>query len=205
MKFHASIKNNQSKIVNYLIIAFFYIFSVSCTGVLDKTIFIPDETYPELPAYSEWGYNSFGAYYERNVFISTNDIIPCKIVYNNGVLNFLLSGKVSSEKMILTFSFPLSEVKTIADLAVLHNKTLDLTENCTVKMEIKNAQTALEVSSGSLHFKRFQLLNVDEKFDRIILSGTFDVKFLKNGLPETVSNGRFDLGITNDNFNSNAK
>ena len=169
---------------------------------LDKTIFIPDKDYPELPAYSEWGYNSFGAIYERANFISTNDIVPCKIVYRDGTLNFSLIGRHNRDNATLTFSFPLSEVKTIEDLAALHNLTVNLADTGTVKLEENNSQTTFEVLSGQLWFKRFQLLRVDEQVNRIILSGIFEVKFLKNGLPENISYGRFDMGITNRDFYS---
>ena len=171
---------------------------------LDRTIFIPDANNSELPAYTEWGYNSFGTIYERDIIVSTNRIVPCKIVYKDGTLDFLLIGRRANWKEVtLTFSFPLQEVKTIENLAVLHNFKINLTENCIVTLEENDSQTTLDVLSGNLHFKRFQLLMVDDKINRIILSGTFDMKFLKNGRPETISNGRFDMGITNRDFYSN--
>jgi len=173
-------------------------------GSLDRTIYIPDEDHPDLPAYTEWGYNSFGAFYERDKIGSTNDIVPCKIVYKDGILDFSLLGRYLQKNTALTFSFPLSEIKTIEDLAILHNFKLDLTENCTVTLEEDNYPTTFEVRSGELHFKRFQLLRVDERLNRIILSGTFEVRVLKNGRPETISNGRFDIGITNNDFYSYA-
>jgi hypothetical protein len=169
---------------------------------LDRTIFIPDEDNPELPAYTEWGYNSFGAFYERDKIGSTNDIVPCKIVYKDGRLDFSLIGRCQRNKTALTFSFPLSEVKAIDDLSILHNFKVNLTENCIVTLEEENSPTTFEVLSGQLHFKRFQLLRVDEKVNRIILSGIFDLKFLKNGRPESISDGRFDMGITDRDFYS---
>jgi len=188
------------------ILVAFAVLLFSCSvDSLDRTIFIPDEDNPELPAYTEWGYNSFGAVYERETIVSTNNnTMPCKITYKDGTLDFSLIGRYQQEKAILTFSFPLSEVRTIYDLSVLHNLILDLTENCTVKLEENNTQSTLDVLSGQLHFKRYQLLRVDEKINRIILSGIFNVRFLKNGLPETISDGRFDLGITDGDFYSYA-
>jgi hypothetical protein len=53
-----------------------------------------------------------------------------------------------------------------------------------------------------LYFKRIQLLSIDDIENRIILSGTFGIKFLKNGLSETISDGRFDIGITDRDFHS---
>ena len=186
------------------IVAALSILLLSCDEEpLDRTIFIPDEDNRQLPAYTEWGYNSFGATYEREIFISTNQIVPCKIVYNNGILDFALIGQLNWDNTVLTFSFPLSEeIKNIGDLAVLHDLSLDLSKNCTVKLEANNAQTTFEVLSGKLYFRRFQLLRVDGEVNRIILSGTFNVKFLKNGRPETILDGRFDMGITEKDFYS---
>ena len=190
---------------NILIISIFSLLLFACTkNVLDRTIFIPDKKYPELPAYTEWGYNSFGAFIEKNKFIATDEIVPCEIMYKDDFLHFSLIGWYNREKTTLTFSFPLSKIKTIYDLSVLHNLMLNLTENCIVKLEENNTQTTLDVLSGQLHFKRFQLLRVDEEVNRIILSGVFDVSFLKNGQTETISNGRFDMGITDRHFYSHA-
>ena len=183
----------------------------ACTyenDIMDKTVFIPDEENANLPAYTEWGYNSFGAVYERSYFVSAYDIIPCKITYRNGVLNFHISGRIGSRyydtnEMILTFSFPTSlvgeynPINEYMDLMVLHQKEIDLTgTSCEVKMT-RNAQAeTLSLLSGRLTFKRAQLLRIDNKENRVILSGTFDVRFLRNNIPEVISDGRFDFGIT---------
>ena len=187
-------------------ISIFAIFSLllfSCKkDRLDETIFIPDEDNFELPAYTEWGYNAFGAVYELETINSRYNAAPCKIVYKNGALDFSLIGRISNFKAAtLTFSFPLlPEVKTIFDLDVLHDLTVNLAENCTVTLEVNDTQITLEDVSGKLHFKRFQLLRVDEKINRIILSGIFDLTFKKNELSETISDGRFDMGITEKDF-----
>lgn len=180
--------------------AIFSLLLFSCAkDSLDRTIFIPDAENPELPAYTEWGYNSFGAIYERENFVSTNSIVPCKIVHENGMLNFSLSGQYDY-KATLTFSFPLSKVRTIEDLKILHDSIINLKESCIVKWEENYETATFEVLSGQLHFKRFQLLRVDEKVNRIILSGTFEVRFTKNGRPENITDGRFDMGITDKDF-----
>ena len=43
-----------------------------------------------------------------------------------------------------------------------------------------------------------QLLKIDGEENRVILSGLFELRFLKKGRPETISDGRFDVGINND-------
>jgi len=194
----------------YILSAVILLLISSCSydNYMEKTVFIPDEDDRNLPAYTEWGYNSFGAKYERTYFTATYDIIPCKVVYRSGILNFNISGRVGSgynngSEMTLTFSFPASLVgennpmSDYKDLMVLHKKEIDLTDaSCEVKLT-KNSQTeVLSIFSGKLAFKRAQLLRINEKENRVILSGTFDMRFLRNELPEVLSDGRFDFGIT---------
>ena len=64
----------------------FLIITASCEKLedfsLSGTIFIEDPYYPGLPIYSEWGYNTFGAYIDRKPFISTSDDLPIKVIVN---------------------------------------------------------------------------------------------------------------------------
>jgi len=179
----------------------------SCSyDLMETTIFIPDENDRNLPAYTEWGYNSFGAKYERSYFFATKDIVPCKVVYQDGILNFSLCGCTGSEyhywsnhqnEMALTISFSSSPVKDFRDLIELHKKEFDLTDSfCKVKMTKGYQTDTLTVLSGHLNFKRAQLLRINEKEDRVILSGIFDAQFFRDDIPERISDGRFDLGIT---------
>ena len=184
----------------------FLLLFYSCNyDLMEKTIFIPDENDSNLPAYTEWGYNSFGAKYERLYFIATNDIVPCKVVYQNGILKFSLSGRAglgysiwnnNNDKITLTFSFPASPIKNFKDLLILHKKEFDLTDlSCEVKMAINSQQENISLLSSNLNFKRAQLLRINDKENRVILSGTFNMQFFRNDILETMSNGRFDLGI----------
>jgi hypothetical protein len=175
--------------------------------VMDKTIFIPDGNDGNLPAYTEWGYNSFGAKYERLYFLASEAIVPCKVIYQNGLLNFSLSGNLRSyatgsdyyfryEDMTLTFSFPYARMTAYADLVALHDTRIDLTgASCTVTLERDNTPVDITLFGGYLFFKRAQLLGIDGVTDRVILSGYFDLQFLSNGKPESISSGRFDVGI----------
>jgi hypothetical protein len=182
---------------------------VACSkDEMDRTIFIPDENDGNLPAYTEWGYNSFGAEYERTYFLATNNIVPCKIVYKNGELQFFLNGRVGSgypyydyKSMTMAFIFPVDPISNYADLMQLNNVKIDLaTAGCTVKMVQNDNETILDVVGGELYFKRTQLLKIDDAVNRVILSGTFELQFLKNGLPTSMSDGRFDLGINDKVF-----
>ena len=170
---------------------------------MDRTIFIPDKNDSNLPAYTEWGYNSFGAKYERDYFLSSDAFVPCKIVYKDGQLQFLLQGEIKNnwKKMTLTFIFPSEPLQNYNDLAKLNNRKINLADDdCTVIITRDSSETILNVSGGELHFKRAQLLSIDEEMNRVILSGVFDVQFLQDNLPFSFSNGRFDVGITKDVF-----
>ncbi|GHT62402.1 hypothetical protein AGMMS50239_15620 [Bacteroidia bacterium] len=191
----------------YGLIAIILLALCSCTGdVMDETIFIPDEKDSNLPAYTEWGYNSFGAKYERTYFLASHDIVPCKIVYQDGILHFSLSGRIGTryyygeDKMKLTFSFPISyPIMEYKDLTALNNLEINLTDaSCEVKIERNGKVELIHPRSGHLFFKRTQLLRIDDKENRVILSGLFEMSFLHNGVPEQISDGRFDLGVNKD-------
>ena len=177
-------------------------FTACSEDTLDKTIFIPDENDSTLPAYTEWGYNSFGAQYERDYFLSSDKIVPCKILYSEGLMQFALTGTIRSNKeMTLMFIFPSPQTNSYEDLQHLHNREIDLTDdNCEVRILQDNTTIKLDVISGKLHFKRIQLLNVDEEKNRVILSGIFDLRFWQNDFPTTISKGRFDMGINDSYF-----
>jgi hypothetical protein len=157
-----------------------------------------------LPAYTEWGYNSFGAEFERNYFLASNSIIPCKITYTKGQLQFSLSGVVNGYKeMTLAFNFPTEKYYDYGDLVQLNDLKIDLsTADCTVKMSKDDKDTVLNIVEGELYFKRTQLLFIDDKVNRVILSGTFELRFVENNFPTNISNGRFDLGINENLFYS---
>jgi hypothetical protein len=102
--------------------------------------------------------------------------------------------------MTLTFSFPWeSSMKEYKNLTTLHNVEIDLTgASCEVEIEINGDKKVINPLSGRLFFKRTQLLRIDDKEDRVILSGIFDMSFLRNDIPESIYDGRFDLGINKD-------
>lgn len=189
----------------YIFIISSLIFFAACDEEsIDRTVFVPDENDSRLPAYTEWGYNSFGAIYERTYFVATNNRVPCKIIYKDGSLKFVLIGSVGgsyypSDQMSLHISFPFQSMQQYQDLLALHDVKLNL-KDCNVELGFaENPLQPLSVLSGELHFKRAQLLTIDDVEDRVILSGTFFLQFLtENLLPETISDGRFDIGIYKD-------
>ncbi|MDR0546994.1 MAG: hypothetical protein LBG77_05360 [Dysgonamonadaceae bacterium] len=189
------------------IIAILALGLISCAvdESLDQTIVVKDEQDPNLPAYTEWGYNSFGAKYERTYFLASNTWAPCKITTKNGQVNFILQGSLSGtsiyDKTILTISFPAPEIRQYADLLLLHERSFNLKDaSCSVRLEYGIENQLLNLIAGNITFKRAQQLRVDDKNDRIILSGTFAVQFLNNDRPESFSRGRFDLGLIEQDF-----
>jgi hypothetical protein len=86
----------------------------------------------------------------------------------------------------------------------LNNTVIDLTNaSCEVTMEKElpvKENVTITVLSGNLTFRRAQLLRIDEQENRVILSGIFNLKFLVNNRPEAISDGRFDVGISDSDF-----
>jgi hypothetical protein len=187
----------------------------SACSDMERTIFISDDNDANLPAYTEWGYNSFGAKYERLYFLVCKSIIPCKITYQEGILNFSLTGTLSEdwygdygrfnpETMTLTVSFPSEPMHEYRDLLALHGRVIDLADSSSCRVNIERTdKTGITVVPlrGHLTFRRAQLLRIDGKENRVILSGSFDLQFLTNNKPESISDGRFDVGIHTDFYN----
>jgi len=168
---------------------------------LQNSIFINDINNPGLPEYSEWGYNTFGAYIDREVFASTNYELPAKIVVTKDTFNLMLKGKLNTEVVTLRFSIVGYSPVDYQGLITLNDSTVDLTaKNCFVTMTDPVSTTRLQVYEGKLFFKRVQKLYVDKELTESILSGTFNFKTLRNGEPISISNGRFDVGVGSDNF-----
>jgi hypothetical protein len=185
---------------------------VSCNEYdLSKSIFIPDKENPDLPAYSEWGYNTFGAYYDREPFVNHNSVVPAKVITTGGTTSFMLIGILGSYKfyynspdrpgVTFTIELPGFSAQTRADLLELNDVVINLSDPlCNVHFTINGHEKQVEILSGSLHFKRVQNLIVDKEPTMIILSGTFLLQALIDGVPSSISEGRFDVGIGNDNF-----
>lgn len=168
---------------------------------LSVTVFIEDPYYPGLPIYSEWGYNTFGAYIDRKPFISTNDDLPVKIIVNTDTLHLILRGRMGTQNVDLKFSIKGYSPATNFDLTELDNTTINLKDSGrSATLKIGNETTVLNLIEGELIIKRVQRLYVDEEPMRTILSGYFNFKTFLNNEPVAISYGRFDLGIGYENF-----
>lgn len=168
---------------------------------LSGTIFIEDPYYPGLPIYSEWGYNTFGAYIDRKPFISTDNDLPAKIMVNTDTLHLLLRGLMGTQNADLTFSIKGYSIATYFDLIELNNTTINLKDSGrSVSLKIGNETKILNLIEGELKVDRVQRLYVDEEPTRTIISGHFNLKTFLNNEPVAISYGRFDLGIGYENF-----
>lgn len=179
---------------------------------LKKSVFIYDAEFTDLPAYSEWGYNTFGAYYDRVPFISNTKTVPAKVIIMDNAMSFVLGGQKQAEnyysgsnyqEMTITFKMPGFAPEQYTGLIVLNDTVLDLKNpEYQVLVSIDTMKYTAVILSGELKIKRAQNLLVDKKQIEVILSGYFEFKALINNKPITVSDGRFDVGINSDNFYS---
>ncbi len=188
------------------------IFLVSCMkeNELKKSVFIYDPENVDLPSYSEWGYNTCGAYYDREVFVSINALVPAKITTTDTSFTFLLDGQKGVYddyyyydycEMMISFTLSGFTPDHFAGLAQLNDSIIDLTSSdCDVSITIDTMKYTAEILDGELNFKRVQILKVDNQLVEAILSGYFDFKAIINDKPITISEGRFDVGIGPDNF-----
>ena len=187
-------------------IIFFLILLSGCFEAdLQRSIYLPDDEFPELPKYSEWGYNTFGAFVDRQPFVSNDAETPIKVVAEPGRTSFRFTGQrglfMTGEPFAISFVLPDLQPETYDDLMLLHNSSWDLaSEDTDVIFTEGVAKDTIEVLNGYLNFKRVQYLIVDQKAEQVILSGVFEFQVIRKGIPITVSNGRFDVGVADHNF-----
>ena len=200
-------KNN---IIKAMIAALITIFCVACSSEknLDDTIIIYDEDYPDLPIYSELGYNTFGAYYDRDVFISNYNQVPGKFILSDSTATFTLSGYLNNinfgndtKNVSVVFTIPNCYPSSCSDLTTLDKKIYNVGDSAfNIAINVDGTQQEAKILSGQIEFKRAKNLLVDKVQTEVILSGYFNFKAIVNGTPITMSNGRFDIGIGEYNF-----
>ncbi len=197
----------KTRLIFFIAVLFLFA-GCSKENELKNSVMIYDEEYTDLPAYSEWGYNTFGAYYDRAVFISNYEAVPAKVIVTNDEMSFLLDGQNETlyengdyAEMSVTFKMPGFTPANYSDLLVLNDTIFDLTNPAyELIVSIDTINYTADILSGEFNFKRAQNLLVDTKQIEVILSGYFEFKALIDEKPVTVSNGRFDVGIGTDNF-----
>lgn len=173
---------------------------------LKKSIFIPDPEDANLPSYTEWGYNTFGAYINRDIFIYSDSQIPLQIAVKGNTTAFQLVGKTGdylTSKTSTSLSFQLTNIAPTSPegLDVLNKRVFQLTDPAVeVYLEQNGRRSKLAIRTGTLTFERVQRVTIDRKYSQMILSGYFDISATLNGGPITISDGRFDVGIR-DGYN----
>lgn len=174
---------------------------------LKKSVMIYDDEFTDLPAYSEWGYNTFGAYYDRDVFISNNQDVPLKIISQNGSMQMLFSGETNLNSwepyasMTMKITFDTFSPQHFTDLLILNDSILDFTsDDVHVEFNLNGSIIDAHIISGGMHVKRAQQLFVDDELIEVILSGYFEFQMMVEDVPVSVSEGRFDCGIGQSNF-----
>ncbi len=197
----------KNKFQYIFILSLMIITACSKDHELQKSIFIPDPDFPELPQYSEWGYNTFGAYYDREAFISNSNVVPVKVAVTNDTASFIFQGQsggnyyYETNQMSMKISLAGFIPSNYTELIVLNDSTINLQNpDCRVYITKNNITYAANILSGSLQFKRAQNLLVDKEQTEVILSGYFEFTALINNEPVAISDGRFDVGIGTSNF-----
>ncbi len=191
-----------------------FIFLAGCSreSELEKSVYITDPDTDGLPKYSEWGYNTFGAYYDRAIFVSTNGQVPAKVISSDTATQLIFEGQkyvidyygvnyADGVDMTMTFTFSGLICNTFNDLVALNDSIVDLTDpGCHLSFHNAEGEMPVKVIGGHMTIHRAQNLMVDKQPVETILSGYFDLQLLVDGKPVTISDGRFDVGIGADNF-----
>ena len=176
---------------------------------LKKSIFIDDPVNPGLPEYSEWGYNTFGAYYDRQIFISNDLAVPLKVIVSNDSTTLLFSGQLGASTyysdgeagMSMRLTIPGYAPADYSGLISLDDSIMDLSKpDYRVEISIDSSDYQANILDGQLEIKRAQKLLVDKEQVEVILSGYFNFRALIKNEPVSVTEGRFDVGIGKDNF-----
>jgi hypothetical protein len=193
----------------YVLATLVVLFACDSDYELKQSVFIEDAASPGLPRYSEWGYNTFGAYYGREKFVSNEVDVPLNVIHEGSTTSFEFNGQLGSQHVSsgfdnsfsMTLTYEGFNPESYEDLIELNNVTLDLMDVAhTIVFKDATGAYQAEILSGHIHVKRAQHLLVDRRPTQVILSGVFEMQAKINGVPVTISDGRFDIGVSPDNF-----
>ena len=193
-----------------IIIAVALIAMTACSkSDLKQIQYIEDPDYPGLPAYSEMGYNTFGAYINEQVFTVSyyGSNRPFYLVADRECLTMTLYGWRDGTDLNMIFTLPIDSTYHLEDyhsLLALDGKTftIDTTPtSCNVTMEGYYAPNIESIYSGYIKFEKVQQVLVDKTDAEVVVSGKFQFRaFTPNGTRIDVTGGRFDLGVDHSNF-----
>lgn len=169
---------------------------------LQRSIFVRDIKYPDLPQYSEWGYNTFGAFINEDVFVSGAELWePASVMQNDTAMILSFHGELRSQgrdttDMIMYFTITRSSPVYAKFLSGLDDSIIDLSASSNqAQIMTDNSLFPVTITHGEIHFKRVQNLVVDMEPMETILSGTFEFEGNMDGNPVRVTLGRFDVGV----------
>ncbi len=194
----------QSRLVFVVVMVTLVVFT-SCHKdddyFLSESLFVEDPYAPGLPIYSEWGYNTFGAYIDRSPFVSNHTDVPVNIYVTTDTLHMILRGTLNDLPATLTLSIQGYDPASHLALNVLDSTLINLKDpGQSATLKVGNTTTHLTIIEGELFFKKVQRLYVDEEATRTIMAGLFQLKTFINNEPTAISSGRFDLGVGYNNF-----
>jgi hypothetical protein len=176
----------------------------SCVGDPDlyNPVFIRDKNYPELPEYSEWGYNTFGAFFNDDVFVSSEkQWEPASVMQGESTMTLSFHGEkrvkgMDTTDMILNFIISRPATSYSNFLYSLNDSIIDLsTSSNQVQIMYDSTLYPVTITTGELHFKNVKNMVIDLEPMETIFSGTFDFEGIMNGNPVSVTLGRFDVGV----------
>lgn len=178
---------------------------------IERVIWVDDDEYEGLPAYTEWGYNTFGAYVNNRTFASARYFseAPMHFYSGNDTLTFCMEAhQYSTYSPIIStlkFVFPYKHITKYTGLKELQGVVVDLAAD-DVKVRVLTSvndyseEVTLNVESGELKFSRVQILYIDGDMVEAIVSGTFQFDATTEGTSLEVRHGRFDVGVDGDNL-----
>lgn len=180
------------------------LFACSEGSDLKKSIFVPDAEDSRLPAYTEWGYNTFGAYTDgRDVFTFSNSDIPLKIYASSSATELEFSGEMyeeyganNSQRELIIRTTAIAP-KSAEDLAALNGKNIKLDATNAEVYVVKNGvKSKIVLTTGSsITFNRVQKIYIDKKYTQMIVSGYFEILTASARSSDSFTDGRFDVGI----------
>lgn len=191
--------------INILITILIFTIIGGCSYELDyyaaSIIFIEDDDNPQLPIYSEKGYNSFGIYWGLSPLVTKHQHDPSKIVSKNDSCHIYLSGTVEYTPYTVIISIPEYSPESFNELIQLNNKEYNLSLlECNLSLLSGSSKIELELMDGLFKIHKAQNMYIDKKINSVVLSGKFWFKAVIDDEPISFSNGRFDIRYGDDNF-----
>jgi hypothetical protein len=164
---------------------------------LEKPVFINDVNNPGLPVASELGYNTFGAYYNSKIWISSktqnyvspDDMLTIGTTEDSTVIH--LEGiDYANQPLEVAFLITKHVIVNDDDLASFGKRSFDLKGD---SVKIRIGGMVINVQSGSINFSSVRSLILNREKMGTILSGTFEMTGMLNGNKVELKKGRFDF------------